>query len=96
MFGDWGWDSTRTDLQMERLNEWLASLGDANVVVVECGAGQAIPTVRNACERIARESGGLLIRINPREPEVPSGHLSIPSGALAALHALELRLSELA
>jgi NAD-dependent SIR2 family protein deacetylase len=95
MFGDWGWDSTRIDAQLLLLDTWLESLEGASVVVVECGAGQAVPTVRITCEKFARDRGGLLIRINPREPEVPSGHVSLPLGALAGLHAIDERLSAL-
>jgi NAD-dependent SIR2 family protein deacetylase len=96
MFGDWEWDSTRTDLQMHRFNSWLESLGEASVVIVECGAGQAVPSVRSACEQVARMCHGLLVRINPREPAIPDGHVSVPLGALAALQALDNRLSSLA
>jgi NAD-dependent SIR2 family protein deacetylase len=88
MFGDWGWDSMRTDIQMRRMGAWIESLDDARLVVIECGAGQAIPTVRVTCQDLARQSGGTLIRINPREPEVPAGQVSLPIGALRALRAL--------
>jgi NAD-dependent SIR2 family protein deacetylase len=93
MFGDWGWHSSRTEAQMRRLTSWIDSLGDAPVVVVECGAGGAVPTVRNTCERIADHVGGTLIRINTHEPDVPNGHLSLSSGALDALRALDAKLS---
>jgi NAD-dependent SIR2 family protein deacetylase len=90
MFGDFEWDSTRTDLQMNRLTSWLESLGGkSRLVVVECGAGQAVPTVRIACQNIARQCGGTLIRINTREPDVPPGQVSLPLAALAALEALD-------
>jgi NAD-dependent SIR2 family protein deacetylase len=92
MFGDWAWDSGRTDLQMHRMHSWIESLDGARLVVIECGAGQAIPTVRVTSENIARQSGGTLLRINPREPVVPPGHVSIPIGALDALRALDARL----
>ena len=65
---------------MHRLNTWIESLGEARLVVIECGAGQAIPTVRVACENIAGQLGGTLVRINPREPDVPAGHVSLPMG----------------
>ena len=55
MFGDWGWDSARTDRQMRRMNTWIESLDDARLVVIECGAGQAVPTVRITCQNIARQ-----------------------------------------
>ena len=82
MFGDRGWDSARTDLQMQRLNHWIETLDDARLVVIECGAGRAVPTVRITCENIARRKRGILLRINPREPEVRAGHISLPVGAL--------------
>jgi hypothetical protein len=63
------------------------------LAVIECGAGQAIPTVRVTCESIARRIGGTLVRINPREPDVPAGHVSLPMGALRALRALDDRLT---
>ena len=96
MFGDWGWDSKRTDCQMQQLNSWLGSLGNTRLVVVECGAGRAIPTVRITCESVARDFAGTLIRINSREPLVPAGHVSLPTSALHALLALETRLNEMA
>ena len=58
MFGDWGWDSARTETQMRRMAAWLDSLDNARLVVVECGAGRAIPTVRVTCENITRQCGG--------------------------------------
>jgi NAD-dependent SIR2 family protein deacetylase len=96
MFGDWGWDSVRTDAQMRLMNRWLESLGQARLVVIECGAGQAIPTVRVTCENIARRFSGTLVRINPREPDVPAGHVSLPMGALTALRVLDARVRALA
>ncbi len=90
MFGDGVWDATRTLSQEARLDAWLASLGDARVAVVECGAGTAIPSVRIFCEQLAR-SRGTLVRINVREPEVPAGGIGLATGALAALEAMDRR-----
>jgi NAD-dependent SIR2 family protein deacetylase len=89
MFGDWGWDSSHSDSQRGRLGSWLASIAGAPLVVVECGAGTAIPTVRLTCEDVADRFGGKLIRINPREPQAPPGQFSLPMGALDALKALD-------
>ncbi len=96
MFGDWEWDSQRTDKQTRRMAAWIDSLDDARLAVIECGAGQAVPTVRIACQNMARELGGILIRVNPREPEVPAGHFSIPMNALEALISLDARITALA
>lgn len=87
MFGDGDWIPDRTDRQLESLREWRR--GRENVVVVELGAGTAVPTVRRQAE-LASAADGALIRINPREPEIRHGRgVSLPLGALEALQALE-------
>ena len=93
MFGDGGWDSSRSDLQTQRLARWLRSLDGQRLVILEIGAGSAIPTVRIQCEDQAERPDAMLIRINPREPEVPEGHVGIPMGALDALEAISERLA---
>ena len=93
MFGDFGWESACTDHQITRMRLWLDALGrGSSLVILECGAGQAVPTVRIACQNIADKYGGTLVRINTREHDVPPGHVSLPMGALAALAALDARI----
>jgi hypothetical protein len=53
----------------------------ARVVVIELGAGSAIPTVRHTSERVVERLDGRLIRINPREDHAPSGHIGLPLSA---------------
>jgi NAD-dependent SIR2 family protein deacetylase len=91
MFDDYEWDSTRYDEQRDRLSAWLADVRakGAKVVVVECGAGTAIPTVRERSERVAYLTGGALVRINVREHAVPKGQIAIPMGARSALEAID-------
>jgi NAD-dependent SIR2 family protein deacetylase len=93
MFGDMGWDTSHAEAQQARFGAWLAGLAGCRVAVVECGAGTAVPTVRLACESLARQFRGTLIRINVREPEVPAGHVGLPLGALEALEAIDARLA---
>jgi NAD-dependent SIR2 family protein deacetylase len=83
MFGDWSWLGHRTEAQQERFSKWLNELdkSSAKLAVVELGAGSAIPTVRYTSERVVERLGGTLIRINPREHEVPGGHIGLPFGA---------------
>ncbi|HAA58663.1 MAG TPA: NAD-dependent deacetylase, partial [Myxococcales bacterium] len=88
MFGDGMWIAKRTTEQERRYKKWLASL-TGHVVVIECGAGTAIPSVRWACEGVTKRAGGTLIRINPREAYGPAGILSFECGALRALSAIE-------
>lgn len=91
MFGDGGWDSSLSDAQAGRLRAWLGAVveADARLVIVECGAGTAVPTVRRFCERILAIPGSTLVRINPREPEGPAGTISIAAGAREALRAID-------
>jgi NAD-dependent SIR2 family protein deacetylase len=83
MFGDWSWLGHRTEAQEAHFNDWLSDLAksSARVAVVELGAGSAIPTVRYTSERVAGQLGGTLIRVNPREYEVPMGQIGLPLGA---------------
>ncbi|MGW4593376.1 SIR2 family NAD-dependent protein deacylase [Amycolatopsis thermoflava] len=86
MFGDFDWLPSRTGAQTRALGEWRRA--NRNAVVVEIGAGRAVPTVRRYAE-LASAATGALIRINPREPEVRHGRgVSIPRAALPALTAL--------
>jgi NAD-dependent SIR2 family protein deacetylase len=92
MFGDADWNEARAFEQEGRLQDWWESLTGARLVVVECGAGTAIPTVRRFCESAAERLAGTLIRINVRELFVPDGQIGLPLGALPALRALDERL----
>jgi NAD-dependent SIR2 family protein deacetylase len=88
MFGDWLWVPHRTASQEERMRRWVEAL-TGRTVVIEVGAGTAVPTVRLTSEHLARRTGGHLVRINPREPEAPAGATSLPMSALEALEALD-------
>lgn len=90
MFGDGDWVPDRSQAQLDALRTWQARQSD--LVVVELGAGQAIPTVRWHAESASVDTGAL-VRINPREPEIPgSKGVSLAVGALAALRAIDARL----
>lgn len=82
MFGDWEWDSTRTDLQNRNLEAWLHQNKDLKIVILEFGAGKAVPSVRNMCEHIANRFDATLIRVNPRDYDGPSGAVGVSAGAL--------------
>lgn len=89
MFGDWNWESRRTDAQSQRLQQWLAHLEErqATLAVVELGAGTAVPTVRMTSEDICRHFDIPLIRINPAESH--GAQIAIDLGALEALVKME-------
>ena len=87
MFSDWGWIEDRTAAQASRQEAWLSAV--KRPVVIELGAGTAIPSVRHFSQRVLHEFGGRLIRINPRESEVPSRlDVGLPAGAATGLDAI--------
>ena len=75
MFGDGSWIPDATAAQHKRFNQWLKKLREksARLMVIELGAGTAIPTVRLASESVSEELRANFIRINPREFDVASG-----------------------
>jgi NAD-dependent SIR2 family protein deacetylase len=89
MFGDWGWHGERSSTQEARLRDWFAEMEGGRLVIVECGAGCAVPTVRWQSEQVSARHDATLIRINPRESEGPAGTISIATGALEALEAID-------
>ena len=87
MFGDWDWIESRTARQMARLDSWLSSV--QKLVVVEVGAGRAIPTVRHFSER----HGPHAIRINPRDYAIhPERGVGVAGHALDVLNRLDKML----
>lgn len=84
MFGDFQWMDERTELQLLLLQQWRKKV--QNLVVIELGAGTAIPSARSAGERQKSK----LVRINPREYATSRpDSIGIPMTALAALQAID-------
>ncbi len=82
MFGDWSWDTSRQESQMHNYQNWLSGIEKNKLTIIECGAGTGVPTVRYESERIAKHYSGMVIRINVRESQISSPHISISRGAL--------------
>lgn len=90
MFGDGGWIEHRSARQTDRLERWLDAV--ERPVVIELGAGTAIPSVRHFSQAVIRR-GGRLVRINPREPAVPTkADVGLAAGARDGLSAIAARL----
>ncbi|GHD56993.1 SIR2 family NAD-dependent protein deacylase [Jeongeupia chitinilytica] len=90
MFDDWSWQSERSDRQAERYRQWRGQF--QRLVVIELGAGVAIPTVRQFSER----SQAPLIRINPLHADAPASATAFPikQGALDGLTMLGNALAD--
>ncbi len=88
LFDDWHWADARTEAQ--RLTQERQLARAVCPVVIEIGAGSAIPTVRHFSRRIVQRYGGTLIRINLRECAVErSDDIGLACGALDALQAID-------
>jgi NAD-dependent SIR2 family protein deacetylase len=87
MFNDGDWIPHRTRMQSDRFSRWLQGLSrkGSSLAAVELGAGKAVATVRMTSEAAVRGGKATLIRINPRDYDVPAGHIGIPFGAVEGI-----------
>ena len=91
MFGDHAWLEGRADQQRASLDSWLSKV--SRPIVIELGAGTHIPSVRYFGNEVLHSQSGRLIRINPREADVPTRlDVGIKMGALAGLLAIDAAL----
>lgn len=88
MFSDEKWIGRHAYQQHAGFEAWLDGLQGKRLVVIECGAGTAIPTIRFISSIGERRVNSTLIRINPREADVTPGHFAVPAGALDGLSAV--------
>ncbi len=85
MFNDWSWVCDAADAQERRFDAFVARA--ARPVVLELGAGTAIPSLR----RLSRRRGWPVVRVNADEAEVPEGEgVGLRMGALDALRQLAM------
>lgn len=80
MFNDDCWVPIRQSLQRLNWDVWRDRA--RRMVVIECGAGVDIPSIR----RLSAAQGSPVIRINPRHSQIPEGAgISLPMSAEKAL-----------
>lgn len=94
MFGDAGFDPVLSDAQERRFAGFLSEAAGDHIVVVELGAGTAVPTIRRIGQFLVHQHGAQLVRINPDEPDGGTGTISLQGGALPTLQALDRVLQE--
>ena len=92
MFGDYSWLANRTHGQEMRFDLFIEQHRNDRIVVLEMGAGTAIPTIRHMSEQVGRRLDATVIRINPREPHIDGKHLSLACGALEGLQQIKGKL----
>ncbi len=88
MFNDWDWLSFRTDPQSQLQETWMQQMH--RPMVIELVASKAILSVRHFNQRILTAFSGRLIRINPRERQVPTPlDIGLTLCALSELQAID-------
>lgn len=94
MFDDSTWIRSRVHQQKEGYRKWLSTLDDGGkLVVVECGAGTTVSTIRLVCDVGTRKYDRTLLRINPREAEGEYQTIPLQTGALTALQTIDTLLA---
>ncbi len=93
MFNDGFFEEGRAAQQSFAYQQWLQRVCEKKFVVIEVGAGKAIPTIRYNSEQIHDRFGATVIRINPREAQ-GRDVLSLKGSALNILKKLDARLKE--
>jgi len=85
MFGDWSWVPDVADVQEQRFERFAA--GAARPVVLEIGAGTAIPSLR----RLSRLRRWPVVRVNLDAPEGADGEgVGLRCGALEAIRRIAI------
>jgi len=105
LFSDSYWVSMRSDEQEGNWSKWLSNNIGKKIVVIEIGAGLAIPSIRIISEQVVRKGDpdAKLIRINLRDFHADSltpvqrtdNYLGLPSTGLNALQKIEKHLKEM-
>jgi NAD-dependent SIR2 family protein deacetylase len=86
MFNDYQFNSSEAHQQSKKFESFMNKYKNTKIVILEFGAGTAIPTIRNLGEEIQEKiSNATLIRLNPKEAQGPKGTISIEKGALNAI-----------
>jgi NAD-dependent SIR2 family protein deacetylase len=88
MFGDGAWNHQRSAAQEQRVDAAVRKMVGLRVVIIECGAGTALPTIRRLSESLMQAHSWPLIRINPREAETAAPGFGFACGAAEALERL--------
>ena len=88
LFSDGTWIARRSEAQGRRFSQWLANVerSGMRMVIIEIGAGTAVPSIRRLSEDMSLRFSAPLIRINPAESQCElTGSVSLSMGGRDAL-----------
>lgn len=91
MFNDGSFNDKRISLQKQNYKTWLKYKENKNILIIELGAGTAIPSMRLFGENFCNKNK-ILLRINPNEcyfPKFFKNGIGVQMGALQALEMID-------
>jgi NAD-dependent SIR2 family protein deacetylase len=91
MFDDYSYDYSISEAQENRFNNFMRKYdkNGTKIAIIEIGAGTAISTIRHIGEQIHNKiETATLIRINPRESQVPNGAIGLATTGKVSLREL--------
>lgn len=91
-FADYAWSTSRCNEQRERFNEFWREIDGKQTLVIEIGAGRAVPNIRVFTGTLGQRDKVLVTRINPTDPQVMKPHVGIQKGGLEAIRAINEQL----
>ncbi len=104
MFGDWDFNNERLNSQRanyKKFDRELTKNKNEEVVVIEMGAGLAVPTIRSISENFLSDfSKAFLIRINKRDTKCLGGvegknYIALEYGSLEALEEIDKEINKI-
>ena len=94
MFGDASFVPEVRRVQQDRYAAWAASVRGRRLVVVEIGAGTALPAIRRVGEDLVERGLATLIRVNPDADRSDEPAIAIKLRALEALNHISEQLPD--
>jgi NAD-dependent SIR2 family protein deacetylase len=94
MFDDFAFARRRVKAQLKNFDSWLYHAAGLRVAILEIGAGDAIPRVRDTAAAVATLLDADLIRINPVGHFSRPNIITIPLGVLEATRLIAKELSQ--
>ncbi len=84
-FADYAWSPSRCNQQRELFNRFWRRIEGKRTLVIEIGAGRAVPNIRVFSGTLGQRENVMLVRINPTDPQTMKPHIGLKMGGLEAL-----------
>ena len=93
MFRDHAYNSSRSDTQEQRFQEFLARNVLNPIIAFEIGSGPHVQSIRKKTRMLGIEYNAKIVRINPNDFKIRAPHIGIQGGALETLMEIDALLN---